>query len=143
MTENLKPCPFCGKQPAVKAAGRRDFFYILCQCCGFRTCLKQRQEVIKRWNQRSVEESPKVKKPGSEAFMDALCRKEVVNREHPLIMPKKYTEPPPPVYMAGRTFWDYLAEDFPVSWPRWGIYWVAILVGAVTGTFLGRFILEL
>ena len=61
MSEELKPCPFCGKQPTLLYPEHEgiDDYVIGCydKCCGFsyeRARSKYKQEVIDAWNERAA-----------------------------------------------------------------------------------------
>lgn len=56
MTEELKPCPFCGGTANI-AKGEIEF-WAYCQHCGAQTELYETEyEVAKAWNTRKIEEA--------------------------------------------------------------------------------------
>ena len=60
MTENLKPCPFCGGEAKSKSSvdvfGHEGFFSVLCRKCYARTGYYETEaEVIEAWNRRANE----------------------------------------------------------------------------------------
>lgn len=65
MTENLKSCPFCGGKPHFENEGSDYGFYAVCSRCGCWTgALRTKDESLKRWNNRPIEDelSEKIKK---------------------------------------------------------------------------------
>ena len=64
MMEHLKPCPFCGAEPAIGervGIGNRKYFYIACENDNCRinpgTDLHiKKSVVIKEWNRRASDE---------------------------------------------------------------------------------------
>ena len=56
MTENLKSCPFCGGKPDFENEGSDYGFYAVCSRCGCWTgALRTKDESLKRWNNRPIE----------------------------------------------------------------------------------------
>lgn len=60
MSEELKPCPFCGGEAKTKSSvdvfGHEGFFSVLCRKCYVRTgCYETEAEVIEAWNRRADE----------------------------------------------------------------------------------------
>ena len=60
MSNELKPCPFCGHMGTLKEYERRFFFetdvfyYAQCNCCGARTELCEDASVAtEKWNRRA------------------------------------------------------------------------------------------
>ena len=65
MTENLKSCPFCGGKPDFENEGSDYGFYAVCSRCGCWTgALRTKDETLKHWNNRPIEDelSEKIKK---------------------------------------------------------------------------------
>ena len=65
MTENLKSCPFCGGKPYFENEGSDYGFYAVCSRCGCWTgALRTKDESLKRWNNRPIEDefAEKIKK---------------------------------------------------------------------------------
>lgn len=65
MTENLKSCPFCGGKPYFENEGSVYGFYAVCSRCGCWTgALRTKDESLKRWNNRPIEDefAEKIKK---------------------------------------------------------------------------------
>ena len=65
MTENLKSCSFCGGKPDFENEGSDYGFYAVCSRCGCWTgALRTKDESLKRWNNRPIEDelSEKIKK---------------------------------------------------------------------------------
>lgn len=65
MTENLKSCPFCGGKPHFENEGSDYGFYAVCSRCGCWTgALRTKDESLKRWNNRPIEDelAEKIKK---------------------------------------------------------------------------------
>ena len=65
MTENLKSCPFCGGKPDFENEGSDYGFYAVCSRCGCWTgALRTKDESLKRWNNRPIEDelAEKIKK---------------------------------------------------------------------------------
>lgn len=65
MTENLKSCPFCGRKPHFENEGSDYGFYAVCSRCGCWTgALRTKDESLKRWNNRPIEDefAEKIKK---------------------------------------------------------------------------------
>lgn len=65
MTENLKSCPFCGGKPHFENEGSDCGFYAVCSRCGCWTgALRTKDESLKRWNNRPIEDefAEKIKK---------------------------------------------------------------------------------
>ena len=64
MSDELKPCPFCGGEATVESGYSRQNEYIYIQCC---TCLIETQPAgdprtaIAAWNRRSAEPSEEQK----------------------------------------------------------------------------------
>ena len=57
MTENLKRCPFCGGNPHFENEGSDYGFYAVCSRCGCWTgALRTKDESLKRWNNRPIED---------------------------------------------------------------------------------------
>lgn len=77
MTENLKSCPFCGGKPHFENEGSDYGFYAVCSRCGCWTgALRTKDESLKRWNNRPIEDefAEKIGKLESEnaRFREAL-----------------------------------------------------------------------
>lgn len=55
MSENLKPCPFCGGEAAFGTNSVTGFEYVRCSVCKARTWsgFKTREESIEAWNTRA------------------------------------------------------------------------------------------
>ena len=57
MTETLKSCPFCGGKPHFENEGSDYGFYAVCSRCGCWTgALRTKDESLKRWNNRPIED---------------------------------------------------------------------------------------
>ena len=57
MTETLKSCPFCGGKPYFENEGSDYGFYAVCSRCGCWTgALRTKDESLKRWNNRPIED---------------------------------------------------------------------------------------
>jgi hypothetical protein len=68
VTDELKPCPFCGKPPALSPDKAQDFFQVWCYCEAD-VCLGDysRKEVIRQWNSRPVEDALRARAEAAEA----------------------------------------------------------------------------
>ena len=65
MTDKLKPCTFCGGKPYFENEGSDYGFYAVCSRCGCWTgALRTKDESLKRWNNRPIEDelAEKIKK---------------------------------------------------------------------------------
>ena len=57
MTETLKSCPFFGGKPHFENEGSDYGFYAVCSRCGCWTgALRTKDESLKRWNNRPIED---------------------------------------------------------------------------------------
>ena len=53
MTEELKPCPFCGGKAKIKKDDEGNHFYVLCKKCGTKSISTANEtEAIDLWNMR-------------------------------------------------------------------------------------------
>ncbi len=60
MTEELKPCPFCGGEAKLGDQARVEHFIVECgKCSKFLESINQ-DEVIRKWNQRTPEPNTSV-----------------------------------------------------------------------------------
>ena len=60
MTEDLKPCPYCGAQAIImNTQGDEKGYCVLCENCGILSGLcKDKQVLIKKWNTRAEKMLP-------------------------------------------------------------------------------------
>ena len=56
MTDELKPCPFCGGEAEVRKFTETKFFvqcfFVQCKSCLIGTTFKSEHEAVKVWNRR-------------------------------------------------------------------------------------------
>ena len=62
----IKACPFCGKPPTIKQAGRTNYWWVGCEIhlgpesigCGVSHSDYIREEAIRKWNERAGDREP-------------------------------------------------------------------------------------
>ena len=72
-TTQIKACPFCGKAPTVKQAGRTNYWWVGCEIhigpessgCGVSHSDYDRAEAIRKWNERAGDRQPTPPETGS------------------------------------------------------------------------------
>lgn len=89
MSEELKPCPFCGKKASIQDCsyyGSAPAWSAMCDnptCFAYTEAFKTKKEAIERWNNRPAEEALQKRIAELEAERDRLreALKEVLNCE--------------------------------------------------------------
>ena len=69
----IKACPFCGKPPTIKQAGRTNYWWVGCEIhigpessgCGVSHSDYDRAEAIRKWNERAGDRQPTPPETGS------------------------------------------------------------------------------
>ena len=74
MSEELKPCPFCGQKAVYDIKGQEESTYsdvsVICLCCQSRSDFyKTKIEAAKAWNKRSFEALKPCPNCGSQAYI--------------------------------------------------------------------------
>ena len=52
MTDELKPCPFCGWSATVRSYGKEAWYVICCGCNIRKGIYPTREKAIEKWNER-------------------------------------------------------------------------------------------
>ena len=53
MTDELKPCPFCGGVATIETRGTTGVYWIRCFECEALTCCTDKEHAIEAWNTRA------------------------------------------------------------------------------------------
>lgn len=57
MSEQLKPCPFCGKTPGIDYSDALDAYVVVCEDCPANQFDDRRDGAIATWNHRPMEDA--------------------------------------------------------------------------------------
>ena len=57
LNDELKPCPFCGKEPKINQSEFSHRYWVACEdCCCLNKVFYTKDEAIKAWNSRHIED---------------------------------------------------------------------------------------
>lgn len=73
MSEELKPCPFCGGDPGKAYVGPMSHHYVMCNACGANVyAFTSKAHAEKCWNRRDIEDALKARAESTEARFSRL-----------------------------------------------------------------------
>ena len=83
MSEELRPCLFCGEDDDITANLRDGWFYVSCNKCGALTHMfyRRKSEAIKAWNTRPIEDALNARIAELEAEIDQLTAHDATERK--------------------------------------------------------------
>lgn len=95
MTNELKPCPFCGSEVAVRYEPNCDLYYVHCYACGAETgdsgLYRKEDKAIEAWNTRAertcIAEENIDASYGDCMFVCSECGADLDNEEFPNYCP--------------------------------------------------------
>ncbi|WP_288610204.1 Lar family restriction alleviation protein [uncultured Victivallis sp.] len=73
MSEELKPCPFCGSDPRKHITEDR-YFFILCEKCGCHVAKRSPDTAEEFWNRRPIEDAQAARIAELEVERDSFVR---------------------------------------------------------------------